>query len=239
MNIRLIPGLVLGLATTLSASAALITEPTRTFAVTPPAGNIPDVQNPGMVFQQTVLDSLILQLTDVVVGLHLVGQSEGTGWASEIHVLLNRDLGPNSATLLNRVGFSTADTELGQGYDGWDVTFDDAAINGDVHLAELSQGVLTGTWAPDGRDQAVDVARPYTLAVFDGLTGNGDWYLSVADLVSGGSMQLVSWSLTLTGHDSIEETPAPSPVPETSTWLAGAGLAAAGLARRWRVRNRQ
>jgi subtilisin-like proprotein convertase family protein len=68
------------------------------------------------------------------------------------------------------------------------------------------------------------------LGAFNGGTGNGDWRLNVGDLAEIGTMRLVSWSLTLTGEDTV------SAVPETSTWAAGAGLAGL-LAARWLRRS--
>ncbi len=191
-----------------TASAGILTEATRTYTVNL---NIPDYQDPPQTFLATINDSLIYSLTQVQVSLSLVGTASGSGFASEMTVLLNKDLG-SSAMLLNRVGFSGSDL-IGQSYDGWNVSFSDLA-GSDIHLASLGSGVLTGTYQPDGRVLPTDVLRPEMLAVFNGGSGNGDWRLAIADLELGGTMRLQSWSLTLTGEA----------VPEPGTWGAIAAL---------------
>jgi MYXO-CTERM domain-containing protein len=92
--------------------------------------------------------------------------------------------------------------------------------------------VLTGTFQPDGRTGPTDTLRPAMLSAFNGGAGNGDWRLNLGDLSAGGTMQLVSWSFTLTGEDSV------SPIPEAGTWAAGLGLAALAGATWWRARRR-
>ena len=74
-------------------------------------------------------------------------------------------------------------------------------------------------------------ARTALLSAFNGGAGNGDWRLNVGDLAETGTMQLVSWSLTLTGED------ASSAVPEASTWAAGLGLVALAGGTWWRGRR--
>lgn len=196
------------------AHAVIVTEPTRTYAV---GYNLADVVNPGAFFQQTITDSAIVSLTDVRVGLHLVGRGVG-GFAGELVVSLNKDLSVTSL-LLNRVGVS-AGNSFGFGYDGWNVTLADGGAGGDIHEASLVSGILTGEFAPDGRTSPASALRPALLGVFNGGTGNGDWYLSVADVAAGGTMRLESWSLTLTGDNG-----APA-VPEAGPWAAGLVLAA-------------
>ncbi len=199
---------------------------TRTFAVNL---DIPDNTDPPTTFSQTISDSVITSLLKVEVGLKLAGTPVGSGFASDIFVSLNKDL-TTTSILLNRPGFSTTDTSVGATYDGWDVTFSDGAANGDVHLAALATGILTGLWEPDGRIAATDTARPSLLAQFISGTGNGDWRLSVGDLADGGTMRLESWTLTFTG-DSL------TPVPEPGTVLAGA-FALLILAVTWLKRKR-
>ncbi len=207
-----------------TASAAIVTEATRTFTVNL---DIPDLQDPPQTFLQTVSDSLIVSLTQVQVSLNLVGTPSGSGFASEMTVFLNKDLG-SSAMLLNRVGISGTDA-IGQSYDGWNVTFDDNA-GSDIHLATLGSGVLSGTYQPDGRVLPSDTLRPEMLSVFNGGAGNGDWRLAIADLELGGTMRIQSWSLTLTGEAAV--------VPEPSTWGAiGALVGVTGLT--WWRRTRR
>lgn len=180
------------------------------------AVELADLQDPPLNFLQTINDSAIVLLTDIVVGLHLVGVTEGSGFASEMFVSLNKDLSLTSI-LINRVGITGGllGDPVGQGYDGWNVSFQDGTIDGDVHAATLVSGVLTGLYEPDGRVLPTDVARPSLLASFMGSPGNGDWRLNVGDLALGGLMRLESWSLTLKGETST------SHVPEASTYAAG------------------
>ena len=204
---------IAGAMASVAVQAGVITEATRTYTVGYTLGDLVD---PPMTFEQTVTDSTITSLTEVRVGLHLVGVSAGAGWASEIYVSLNRDLTATSV-LLNGVGITTLDP-VGFGYDGWNVTFRDGATAGDVHAVNLGSGVMVGEVEPDGRLDATDTARPSMLSVFVGGTGNGVWRLSVADLGVGGQMQLASWSLMLSGV---------SPVPETGM-LGGVGVVVLG-----------
>ncbi len=194
------------LCTAASLQGGIITEPTRTFVV---GSDIADLQNPPVNFLQTISDSSILSITQVQVGLNLVGR-DGGGFASEMFVSLNKDLSLTSI-LVNRVGVSATDS-VGQSYDGWNVTLSDLA-GSDLHAAIQETGLLTGTYQPDGRTDPTSASRPELLNIFNGGTGNGDWRLSVGDLDLGGTMRLVSWSLTLTGDIAA--------VPEPSTLAAG------------------
>lgn len=190
------------ISTTTLAQADTVTEPPRTFAVNQ---EISDPQDPPQVFLGTITDSAILSLTKVEVQLRLTGTPADNGFASDMFVSLNYDLGPTSI-LLNRVGI-TDDDSIGYFYDGWDVTFSDDAIGGDIHGVDTDTGlgILTGTYQPDGRINPTDAARPSLLDVFSGRAGNGDWRLAVGDLSPGGQMQLESWSITLTGVTTVPE----------------------------------
>lgn len=191
----------------------VFTEPPRTWSV---GYDIPDLQDPPVTFQIVIADSAILQITDIQVGLRLQGTTPGAGFASEMFVSLNKDLGA-SAILLNQVGLSAVDA-VGFGYDGWNVRFQDSAVNSDVHVGLLESGVLSGDWQPDGRLRPEDTSRPSMLASLFGGPGNGLWYLNVADLAPGGKMRLIEWSITLVGY-----TPQ-SFVPEGSTWVSGVAV---------------
>ena len=219
---KLLPLVAALCGATVAAHAVFVTEPTRTYAI---GYDLADVVNPGAFFQQTITDSTIVALTDVRVGLHLVGRGVG-GFAGELVVSLNQDLSVTSL-LLNRVGVS-AGIPFGFGYDGWNVTLADDGAGGDIHAASLVLGVLTGEFAPDGRTSPTSALRPALLNVFNGGTGNGDWYLSVADVAAGGTMRLESWSLTLTGDNGV------AAVPEAGTWFAGMLLAGCVGRRMWR-----
>ena len=178
-------------------AGSVVVDATRTFQV---GQNLKDLQDPPLVLSAQITDSTIVDLTDVRVGLHLVGNPSGQGFASEIFVSLNKDLAVTSI-LLNQVGLRTGNP-VGFGYDGWNVTFSDSASEGDVHLNDFGSGIMTGEIQPDGRLKPEDSARPATLAILKGQTANGTWRLNVADLEFGGSMRLESWSLTLTGRNN-------------------------------------
>jgi len=196
------------------ARAQVLVERVRTFAVGQTLG---DVEDPPRVFTGAVSGTGIVSLTGVKVGLRLVGAPEG--FASEMVVMLTKDL-QRTSVLLNQVGVGVGSglgAVVGYGYNGWDVTFADGAAAGDVHGLSLSNGVLTGEVAPDGRVSPTDTARPGMLAVMIGLPGDGVWHLSVADLGVGGTMRLESWSVTLTGV---------VPEPGASAVAMGMGLVA-------------
>ncbi len=198
-----------GLLGTAFATGAVITEPTRNFVV---GVDLADLSDPPENFLAVIDDSAIASLTEVRVGLHLVGRGDG-GFASEMYVALNKDLSVTSV-LLNQVGVTGANP-VGFSYDGWNVTFADSAPGGDVHLVPQILDVLAGEFMPDGRTAPDSTERPAMLDQFVGETGNGAWRLSVADLGLGGTMRLESWSLTLTGEAG------PAQVPEAPTWIAG------------------
>lgn len=191
-------------------------------------------------FLHRITGSAIVSLTEVQVSFELRGTTDGAGWASDLFASLIKSpvgvdpsMSDPSAVLLNRVGIGSGDP-VGFGYDGWSITLKDGAA-GDIHDHFLVSGVLTGTFQPDGRagDPALDPSRTALLGAFNGGLGNGDWRLNVGDLAEVGTMQLMSWSLTLTGDDGAVS------VPEGSTWVEGVG-ALAGLcgAFSWRSRRR-
>ena len=143
------------------------------------------------------------------------------------------------AVLFNRPGVTSGDS-FGYGDAGFNVTFDDAAANGDIHFYQTTlggapSGQLTGTWQPDERNidpqsppGDFDTAtRDASLMSFDGADPNGTWTLFLADLSSGGQSTLASWDLNITA------------VPEPSvSGLCAMGLIALTVAmkqsRRWR-----
>ena len=211
--------------TSAALQAAIVTE-NYSYTVGSPSGNIPDTGLTA-IYSQTISGSQIETLTSVRVGLHLTGTAAGEGWAGDLYVALNRDLGSQTSVLLNQVGV-TAGNAAGHGYDGWNITLrDDAAA--DIHGVTLSSGVLTGTHQPDGRLSPTDTARDAQLAVFNGMTGNGTWYLNLADLNPGGTMVLNSWSLELVGNEY-------SAVPEPGAWATLGGGLLVGFAI-WRRRQ--
>lgn len=194
-----------------------------------PTGNVPDGSS-SLTFSQVVAGSGIDVLTRVEISLHLSGTSPGGGWAGDLFVSLNKNLGAETAVLLNQVGVSGSDP-VGHGYDGWNVVFRDDAVNGDVHGALPGPGtLLTGQWQPDGRLSPTSNDRTAMLQVFNGAQGDGTWHLTLADLSPGGAMTVHGWTLSLTGTG-------PTPVPEPGEWAALTGLALAGFAV-WRRRSR-
>ena len=221
----LTPRLLLHGAALLSAAmvtcAGVVTEAARTSTVN---WDVADLQDPPVSFLQSVSDSSITSLTRVEIGLNLVGRGVG-GFAGEMFVSLNKDFSLTSV-LVNQVGVSSTDS-IGQPYNGWNVTLTDLAAS-DLHTVTQSSGDLTGTYQPDGRIDPTSTLRPELLGIFNGGTGNGDWRLNVADLGLGGTMRLVSWSLTLTGDQ----------LPEPGTYAAGVALLAITAATWWR-RSRQ
>jgi len=140
-------------------------------------------------------------ITDVNVTLNIAG-----GYNGDLYAYLVHDSG--FVVLLNRPGRSLG---LPYGYSdtGFDVTLDDQAPSGDIHLywnVSSPSGVVTGTWAPDGRTTspflALDIDPRLTenmLAVFNGMNPNGAWTLFVADMSAGGLNTLGSWGLQIQG----------------------------------------
>lgn len=146
--------------------------------------------------------------------------------------------GSEYAVLLNRTGRRTG-SSLGYGDNGFDLRFDDAASQGDVHVYRLelngshSVGLqpagtpLSGVWAPDGRTASPASVldsdlRPALLDQFAGTDANGDWTLFVADWETGGLAKLDRWSLEITLI----------PEPLLAGSLTGLGLLALVVARR-------
>lgn len=223
-----------------SASAALVTETyTPTISTTAITDNQPVLTS----FLHSVTTSAILSLTEVTISFELRGTAPDDGWASDIFAsLLKSPIGvaptvsDPSSVLLNRVGITTTDP-VGFAYDGWNITLRNVAPVGDppvadIHTQSLVSGVLTGTFQPDGRLNPTDTLRPAMLDVFNGGVGNGDWRFNLGDRAAGGTMQLVSWSFTLTGENTL------SAVPEAGTWAAGLGLVALAGATWWRRQRR-
>lgn len=194
---------------------------------------IPDNQPVLTSFLHRITTSDIQSLTEVVISFELTGTTVGSGFASDMFASLLKSpvdttptAGDPSAVLLNRVGVGL-DNPIGHAFDGWHVTLSDTA-SGDIHLAYQASGILTGLYQPDGRINPTDGLRPSELSLFNGGTGNGDWWFNIGDLSGGGTLQLVNWSLTLTGDNTV---PA---VPEAPTWISGVGLLALTGIRTWR-----
>lgn len=157
-------------------------------------------------------------ISNVTVSLNLTG-----GYNGDLYAFLS---GPNGgfAVLLNRVGVSNSASAFGYSDAGFNATFSDSAVNGDVHLYQdlgTPGGPLIGSWQPDGRNLDplsspslfLSAGRTATLSSFQNFDANGTWTLFLADLSSGGQSTLVNWSLDITT------------VPEPGVWaLTGLGL---------------
>jgi subtilisin-like proprotein convertase family protein len=188
------------LAWGLIASAQTVTTATN-FTV---EAMVPDADASGLASVQTV-STPITNLTGLKVALKISGS-----WSGDLYCFLAH--GTGRSVLLNRVGRREA-SNLGYNDGGLDVTFDDAATNGDVHVYRLqlggSQGTpvlasLTNAWAPDARvaspTNALDTdSRSAFLSSFNGVDPNGEWVLFVADMEAGDIHMLDSWGLEITG----------------------------------------
>ena len=177
-----------------------------------------------------VLNSAIAKVTSVTVGLNIVGEYNGDLYAYLVH-------SNGFVTLLNRPG-RTAANPFGYADSGFNVTFQDGAPNGDIHLYENvttpPPGVpATGTWQPDGRkvdpSSVLDSsARTSGLTNLNGLNASGPWTLFLADLESGGTNELTQWSLTISGQGlpSLTWSNPPSIVYGTALGSSQLGFAA-------------
>jgi subtilisin-like proprotein convertase family protein len=161
---------------------------------------LPDGDTAGLCEARTV-NSAIANISSVKVKLQVAGEYNG-----DLYVYLKH--GSGFTILLNRSGKSATDLS---GYDdsGFDVTFQAAADNGDIHNYRNndtpSMGEpLTGEWEPDGRamdptSSTDDTPRTAILDSFNGLNATGDWTLYLADVEAGGTNMLVSWELQVSG----------------------------------------
>lgn len=185
--------------------------------------NVPDGIGTGVVNVRSVA-SAIQEITDLSVSLHLSGGAAPgfTGINGDLYAYVQHDSG--FAVLLNRPGMDGTNPFGYFDPGGINVVFDDLGVNGDVHhyqdegIFALS-GPLTGTFQPDGRNidslfstpAAVNAApRVAMLSTFDGLDASGNWTLYVEDMFGDGSQfVLESWSLHITGNDSLTTVPEP------------------------------
>jgi hypothetical protein len=188
------------LAWGLAASAQTFTTTTN-FTVD---AMVPDSDASGLASVQTV-STPITNLTGLKVSLKVSGT-----WNGDLYCFLAH--GTEHSVLLNRLGRGDA-SNLGYNDAGLDVTFDDAATNGDIHVYRLqlssSQGTpipgpLTSVWAPDARvaypTNVLDTdTRSAFLGSFNGVDPNGEWVLFVADMEAGDIHTLDSWGLEITG----------------------------------------
>jgi len=182
--------------------------------------SIPDADPTGLQNTQT-LSGYDVSIESISVTLKISGDSLAFG--GDFFVSLQNENGGYSV-LLNRVG-KTASDDLGYDMNGFDLTF--SLGSNDVHLAENFSptydvdGLLTGTWGSDGRNEDPDTVldtdlRDAQLDVFNGINPNGDWTLFVADMSQNGTAKLESWGMDIQA------------IPEPAT-MALIGLAGFGL----------
>jgi len=165
---------------------------------------IPGGDPAGLASFQTVT-SAITNLSWLRVSLCVVGDFNGDLYGYVRHV---QGSVTNFCVLLNRPGRSASNP---WGYDdcGFNVLFDDASPQGDVHIYEAvtnppSGSPVTGPWQPDGRDVDPSVVldttpRASNLSSFSNSDPNGEWTLFLADMSYGSTNMLVSWALLLSG----------------------------------------
>jgi subtilisin-like proprotein convertase family protein len=185
--------------TSLLLVPALASTAATTFVQYSPNLPIPDGSSVGVADIQNV-NSVIYQITSVTVSLNLSG-----GFNGDYYIYLTH--GPGFTVLLNRVGRTTSN-DFGYADSGFDATFNDAAVNGDIHryqeTATLNGANLIGTWAPDGRNVDPSLSLDTTprnarLDTFNGMSAAGTWSIFAADLSQGSIGTLNSWNLTITG----------------------------------------
>ena len=169
------------------------------------------------------LNTSISSITDVQLTLDISGGYDGDFYAYLQH--------GNSgfAVLLNRVGV-TASSPFGSSDSGFDVTFSDAAANGDIHAASAGGNAITGTWQPDGRTtdplNTLDTdPRTAFLSSFDGEDASGSWTFFIADVSPVGIGTLDNWGLTIDGNTASNN----NNVPEAGSTLALLTIAFGGL----------
>lgn len=203
---------IIGLVGGASAATTITETFTKNAGVT-----IPDNNSSGLVSTQTI--SANIGSIDVIV---LTLKTDG-GWNGDLYAYLQHSTG--FSILLNRTG-RTAAVPAGSGSSGFDVVFKDSAVN-DVHSASGS-GTVSGEWQPDARTADPGLVfdtspRSSFLSSFNGLNPSGTWTLFVADLATGDTATLNSWSLSVTG----EMIPEPG-----SLLLFAVGIAGVVLRRR-------
>jgi subtilisin-like proprotein convertase family protein len=202
-------------AVILSSAGALLGQTTTNVSFTVNQ-NVPQGDPSGLANTQTLNFNTVPNFSSIVnltVTLDISGGLNGGYYA----YLVNNTGG--FAILLNRPG-TTAGNSLGYADSGFNITLSDTGS--DIHtyqtVSNPNGGVLTGTWAPDGRNvdpaTVVDTdARTSLLSSFAGKDPSGQWTLFLANLDYGEQGELVSWGLSITA------------VPEPSS----VGLALLGL----------
>jgi outer membrane autotransporter protein len=190
---------------------------------------VPDGGGVGVVNTQTPATSIIV-ITGLTIRLDIGSPIPADpAFNGDLYAYVRLDttnpLLAGFTVLLNRTGVNNPGDPFGYANTGFNVTFDDAAANGDIHIYQSGApvfngaGQLTGTWQPDGRNVAPDditlangTARTAgiagtnpplaALSSFIGLNPQSTWNLYVEDLSGGGSAVINSWGLDITGLTS-------------------------------------
>lgn len=209
-----------------SASAALWTASDNV------VNAIPDGSSSGLARSLTI-NAGGQAVTGVEVRLNISATSGGSAFLGDLYVYLTN--GTSLAVLANRPG-RRAGAAGGYGDDqSFNVLFS-VLGTADFHDYRLNTtgsnllaltGPLTGTWQPDGRPadpgSVLDTSpRNAGLGVFNGSIADGTWSLFAADLSSGATHQLNSWTLNITT------------IPEPATVTLAGAAALLGLRRRRR-----
>jgi subtilisin-like proprotein convertase family protein len=205
---------------------------------------IPDGDPTGLAnIQQIATQGTII---DVTVQVSLGGDTASNG---DLYMYLQH--GSSLAVLLNRPGVDVGNP-TGYSDPGMQLTFDDNASNGDIHVYRQTLfgsdnvplgGPLTdsiaGPWQPDGRTTsplsvATSDPRNATLSVFDSRSLAGSWTLFTADLATGHQSTIQSWSLTI-AYNPLLGSGNPG-APENTWFAAGSAAGLLGWAL-WRCRR--
>jgi subtilisin-like proprotein convertase family protein len=171
-------------------------------------GDIPDGSSSGLARSFTV-DAAWETITNVEVVLQIGATNGGEAFLGDLYVYLTN--GTDLAVLLNRPGRSATSLAGYSDNQSLNVTFTNTAVE-DIHNYRQSVtgsdsnplvAALGGIWLADGRSSdpanVLDTdSSSARLDKFNGSAASNDWSLYVADLSSGGTHQLVSWSMQLT-----------------------------------------
>jgi subtilisin-like proprotein convertase family protein len=178
------------------AQTAPVTTP-YTFAVN---STIPDGSPSGLSDVETVdlSSQQLFSITQLQVTLNITGGFNGDYYAYLVH-------DGSFVVLMNREG-RTAANSAGYADSGYNITLSSTSAN-DLHtyqtVSNPNGGVLTGTFAPDGRNidpSLVLDTTPQTtsLSSFIGDDPSGTYTLFIADVDAGQQGTLVSWGLDIT-----------------------------------------
>lgn len=169
---------------------------------------IPDGNAAGAHDVRTVVSS-IRRISEVRVRATMGPATNSFAFNGDLYIYVRHEDGVSDhlSVLVNRPGRTTTNLS-GYADNGMDVTFADDASQ-DIHIyrsvTNLPSGApLTGTWQPDARfvDPALVTTasgRSTFLSNLNGMRGDGEWTLFVADLDGGARHVLESWAVEISG----------------------------------------